>query len=67
MTNHILTEREAARRLRVSVSLLRKWRRSLGGPPFLKLGAAVRYAERDLGRFVGSCRVTGRRECSERR
>ena len=38
-----LTEKEAAERLALSTRTLQQWRVRGGGPPFLKLGAAVRY------------------------
>ena len=38
-----LTEKEAAARLALSPRTLQQWRVKGGGPPFLKLGAAVRY------------------------
>lgn len=48
MTNTIIFPRrikdtEAAERLGLSVKTLRQWRRTGGGPAFLKLGNAVRY------------------------
>jgi len=39
----LLDESGVATHLRISRSLLRKWRRTNQGPPFLKLGKAVRY------------------------
>lgn len=41
----LLTDVEAARLLGLAVSTLRKWRfeRRRGGPPWRKLGSAVRY------------------------
>ena len=38
-----LTEHEAADILGVSHRTLQQWRRTGGGPPYLKLGSAVRY------------------------
>jgi excisionase family DNA binding protein len=38
-----LTEIEAAEILNVSPRTLQQWRVKGGGPPFLKLGSAVRY------------------------
>ncbi len=44
-----LTESEVARRLNVSVSGLRKWRREKQGPRFVRIGRRlIRYRERDL-------------------
>jgi predicted DNA-binding transcriptional regulator AlpA len=39
----VLTESETARRLGVSISGLRKWRRNSTGPRFLKIGRLIRY------------------------
>lgn len=39
----LLTEKEAAPYLALSVRTLQAWRVRGGGPPFVKLGAAVRY------------------------
>lgn len=38
-----IDEREAARILGISVRTLQTWRVTGGGPPFVKVGAAVRY------------------------
>ncbi|MFI4933047.1 MAG: helix-turn-helix domain-containing protein [Caulobacterales bacterium] len=40
-----LTTREAADRLKISVSKLEKWRAEEGGPPFERLGGSIRYDE----------------------
>ena len=37
------TEKQEAERLNVSVRTLQAWRCKGGGPPFLKLGSAIRY------------------------
>jgi predicted DNA-binding transcriptional regulator AlpA len=44
-TKQLLTDKEAAEYLALSVATLRKWRWLGGkaGPPFRKLGGAVRY------------------------
>ncbi len=41
--SHCLNEHDVSMTLKVSIALLRKGRREGGGPPFLKLGRAVRY------------------------
>jgi predicted DNA-binding transcriptional regulator AlpA len=43
-----LTESETARRLGVSISGLRKWRRNGSGPRFVRLGRLVRYLATDI-------------------
>ncbi len=47
----ILSEREAAEYLGLSVRTLQKWRWQGGGPLFAKLGSAVRYRIEDLDDF----------------
>ena len=44
----VLTELEAASRLGVSISGLRKWRNGGTGPKFVRLGRLIRYRVRDL-------------------
>ena len=48
----LLDEREAATRLRLSHRTLQRWRVAGKGPPFHKLGRAIRYAVRDLDAFA---------------
>ena len=52
-----LPVREAAKYLGLSTSTLNKLRCSGGGPPFLKLGRAVRYYPDDLKEWLDSRRV----------
>ena len=44
----LLTSRETADRLRVSLSWLAKARMQGDGPPFVKFGRSIRYAEETL-------------------
>jgi predicted DNA-binding transcriptional regulator AlpA len=44
----VLTPKEVARRLKVSLSWLAKARMRGDGPPFIKLGKAIRYPEAGL-------------------
>ena len=53
----VLTPGEAARRLVMSDSGLRAWRRSGKGPRFLRYGRAVRYLARDIEKFIEQCAV----------
>lgn len=55
--DHCVSERPAAAVLGVSVALLRKWRRTGGGPPYLKIGKLIRYRLSDLRYFMDSCTV----------
>jgi hypothetical protein len=61
----LLTEREAAERLRLSVRTLQKWRWSGFGPQFKTLGRSVRYSVEDLENLATSstrsCTATARR------
>jgi len=59
----LLNEREAARRLGLRVATLRRWRWAGKGPPFRKIGAAVRYHPLDLLAFIdaGTRRSTSQR------
>lgn len=53
----VISEKEAARILGLSVHTLRA-RRFKGLPPeFLKIGKSVRYEREALERFVNACRV----------
>lgn len=49
-------EHEAAVRLGMSVLTLRRWRWAGRGPVFIKVGAAVRYADSDLEDFIAAAR-----------
>lgn len=48
----VLTETEAARQLRVSISGMRKWRREGSGPRFIRIGRLVRYAGDDIREWL---------------
>lgn len=48
----LLTEHEAAERLRLKVRTLRNWRWTGGGPSWVKLMGAVRYKASDLEAFI---------------
>ena len=56
---HLITEREAANRLGLAVSTLRRWRWS-GKPnlPFHKIGSAVRYDPQMIRDFIEAGRRT---------
>lgn len=59
----ILTEDEAAAYLRVSTSYLsasRLTRPRTLGPPFVRIGKAIRYQRADLDQFIASRRVGAR-------
>lgn len=48
----LLTESEAASRLAIQPTTLRRWRWSGDGPRFIKVGFAVRYDSVDVEEFV---------------
>jgi hypothetical protein len=52
----LLTPKETADLLRVSVSWLAKRRRRGDGPPFIKKGRSVDYLPSDVVRWLKSCR-----------
>ncbi len=58
ITEPLLTEDEAAHRLTLKVATLRRWRWAGNGPPFLKIGHAVRYDPADLTAFIEAGRRT---------
>ena len=62
----LLTEYEAAKLLRVSVQLLRKWRSKGAGPEHVKLGKCVRYARNDVLAFIASLKTSHARDSSKR-
>ena len=53
-TNQLLNEIEVAELLGVSRKTLQAWRWRRVGPPFVKLGSAVRYSYVDLLDFLES-------------
>ncbi|MBR1287726.1 helix-turn-helix domain-containing protein [Bradyrhizobium sp. AUGA SZCCT0177] len=50
----LLTPKQAARALNLSVSWLAKRRLAGDGPPYIKLGGAVRYSETALQQWMKS-------------
>jgi len=52
LRSRLLTERELAEMLGVSVSTVRHWRYSLQGPPVRKVGRAVRYSIDEVERWL---------------
>ena len=51
-TPEVLTTAEAAAYLRCSPKTLNTWRSRGGGPPFVKVGAAVRYRRSTLDQWL---------------
>jgi excisionase family DNA binding protein len=54
--SRLVTERDAAELLGVSVRTLQKWRLQGNGPQFVKLGHAVRYDVKDLEAYIERAR-----------
>ena len=50
----VLDTSETATHIRVSKPTLERWRVSGNGPPFVKLGKAVRYRRSDLDEWLAS-------------
>jgi predicted DNA-binding transcriptional regulator AlpA len=50
----ILSESDLARRLDVSVSGLRKWRRESTGPKFIRIGRLIRYSFCDMQAWLST-------------
>lgn len=57
MKKQFMTTTEAAEYLDVKPNTLAKWRQREEGPPWVKIGANVRYAEKDLRAYVEGNRV----------
>jgi hypothetical protein len=53
----VLTERDAARYIAMSVHYLRQRRVHGGGPSFLRFGRSIRYELRDLEAWLAGHRV----------
>src|SRR3974390_1301707 len=51
----LLTTEEVAELLRLSVSILNKWRLAGRGPQFVKGGTRVRYRLQDVTAFIAAC------------
>jgi len=55
----LLTERDVAKLLRVSLAAVRKWRLQERGPKYLKIGSLVRYRRSDLDVWLTSLPTGG--------
>lgn len=51
-----IDEKEAARRLCLSVRTLQQWRLTGGGPVYCKFGRSVRYSVDDINAFIAEHR-----------
>ena len=52
--NDLVTEREAARILAVSKRTLQAWRMKGCGPPFVRVGRAIRYRQSALDAWINA-------------
>ena len=59
MSNDLLNETEVAKKLRVSLACLRRWRLEKRGPTFIKIGQLVRYQPEELDVWIRSLPVGG--------
>ena len=57
ITDLLLTPRELARLAKVAEGTISNWRSQGVGPPFTKLGGAVRYQRGDVVEWLGRQRV----------
>ena len=57
-----LCEKETAKFLGVAVQTLRNWRHLRKGPPYVKLGRAVRYRDNDLNVYIEKNRINPEKE-----
>jgi len=55
----VLRTADVAKMLDVSEATLRGWRRLGSGPPYIKVGRAVRYRPEDVERWVEERRKDG--------
>ncbi len=55
---YLINEHQVAARLGLKVATLRRWRWAGRGPPFFKIGNAVRYAAEDIDAFIQAARRT---------
>jgi len=56
MPHKLLNNREAAEYLGVAEKTTAKWRCHGGGPPYIKIGGAIRYEQAELDRYIEKCR-----------
>lgn len=61
----LLTEREVAQCLRLGANTLAEWRIRGEEPRFIKIGARIRYDEREVADWVASCRRASTSEQGE--
>jgi predicted DNA-binding transcriptional regulator AlpA len=58
----MIKEDEAAQILGIKVGTLRRWRSARMGPPYVKMGFAVRYDTADLQAYMDANRTANAKE-----
>jgi hypothetical protein len=62
----LLSEKQAARMLSVSIAALRRWRRERRGPQFVRLERCIRYSVGALERFLTENSVENKKAADSR-
>ena len=60
--SELITEREIAKQLHVSLALVRRWRVEKRGPTFIKVGPLVRYRPEDVQAWLADLPKGGSRQ-----
>ncbi len=60
--SELITEREIAKQLHVSLALVRRWRVEKRGPTFIKVGPLVRYRPEDVQAWLTDLPKGGSRQ-----
>ena len=50
--SNLLTELEAATRIGISLSTMRRWRRANTAPNYFRVGGILRYRPEDIDKFI---------------
>ena len=58
VSSPLLTEKQAAKYLTRSVSSLRRDRKRLSGPKFIRIGKSIRYLRLELDSYILACSTT---------
>lgn len=54
--SEMMTDRDVAAALKMSIASVRRWRRQQTGPKFMKIGSLVRYRRSEVEAWIESCR-----------
>ncbi len=58
----LMSERELAEKLKISLATLRAWRRNKRGPAFVRMGKAIKYRVDDVKDWLDGQRVDPKTE-----